>query len=228
MKNAQRGGIFFRLLVLLLFAMLVAAVYLARQPLMRLAGGWWVVEDRPERADAILVLGDDNFDGDRAAEAAELFREGLAPLVIASGRMLRPYAGIAELIARDLETRGVPTAAIMRFPQQADSTREESLALRDLAAKRGWKRVLVVTSNYHTRRARYIYRKVFPQQVSVLVVPARDSNYDPDRWWETRQGRKIFFLESVGYLTAVWELWNGGAVAPATGSSAPVSSPAGG
>jgi uncharacterized SAM-binding protein YcdF (DUF218 family) len=228
MKNAQRGGIFFRLLALLMLAMLIGAVYLVRHPLLKLAGGWWEVEDRPERADAILVLGDDNFGGERAAKAAELFREGMAPVVVASGRLLRSYAGIAELIERDLQTRGVPASAIVRFPQRAANTREEAQALRDLVASRGWRRVLLVTSNYHTRRARYIFRKVFPAQVGVLVISARDSEYDADRWWETRQGRKLFFLEAAGYVAAVFELWDGddsaaGAVAnPTTLSPAPV------
>ena len=208
MKNAQHGGIFFRLLALLLLAMLIAAVYLVRHPLLRLAGGWWEAGERPERADAILVLGDDNFGGERAAKAAELFRDGMAPLVVASGRLLRSYAGIAELIDRDLQAHGVPASAIVRFPQRAANTREEAQALRDLVANRGWRRVLVVTSNYHTRRARYIFRKVFPPQVRVLTISAPDSDYDPDHWWETRQGRKLFFLETAGYLAAVWELWD--------------------
>jgi uncharacterized SAM-binding protein YcdF (DUF218 family) len=221
MRSAQHGGIFFRLLALLMLAMLVAAVYVVRHPLLRLAGGFWEVEDRPERADAILVLGDDNFAGDRAAKAAELFRDGMAPLVVASGRLLRSYAGIAELIARDLETMGVPATAIVQFPQRAGNTREEAQALRDLVASRGWRQVLVVTSNYHTRRARYIFRKVFPPQVTVLIISAHDSDYDADHWWETRQGRKLFFLETTGYLTAVWELWDGDDAAPAAATSAP-------
>ena len=161
--------------------------------------------------------------------AAELFRDGMAPLVVASGRLLRSYAGIAELVARDLETRGVPTAAIVRFPQRAGNTREEAQVLRDLVTSRGWKRVLVVTSNYHTRRARYIFRKVLPPQVALLMISARDADYDPDHWWETRQGRKLFFLEAAGYLAAVWELRNGDdtAAAAAGSSPAPVPSPVG-
>ena len=225
MKNAQRGGIFFGLLALLMLAMLGAVIYLARQPLLHLAGGWWEVEDRAERADAILVLGDDNYAGDRAAKAAELFRDGMAPQVVASGRLLRSYAGIAELVGRDLQTRGVPTAAIVRFPQRADGTREEAQSLRDFVVSRGWRRVLVVTSNYHTRRARYIFRKVFPPQVAVMMIPARDSDYDPDRWWESRQGRKLFFLETVGYLTAVWELWDGDGSVASPANSPPAPSP---
>lgn len=108
MKRTQRGGIIFRLMFLLMLALFLTGIYLVRHPLLRLAGGWWVVDEQPARADAILVLGDDNFAGELAAKAAELYRANWAPLVVASGRLLRPYAGIAELMERDLETRGVP------------------------------------------------------------------------------------------------------------------------
>jgi len=225
MKSAQRGGIIFRLMFLLMLAVPLFGIYLVRHPLLRFAGDWWVVDERPERADAIVVLGDDNFGGDRAARAAELYRANWAPMVVASGRLLRPYAGIAELIGRDLETRGVPQNAILRFPQRAENTREEAQALRDLVTSRGWHRILLVTSNYHTRRARYIFSKVFPPQVTVITVSAHDSDYDPDDWWESRQGQKLFLLESAGYVAAVWESWRGASSAGASPAS-PVPSPA--
>jgi uncharacterized SAM-binding protein YcdF (DUF218 family) len=223
MSGDQRGGIFFRLMVLMVLAILLAAVYVVRYPLLRLAGGWWEVEDRLEQADAILVLGDDNFAGERASRSAELFGAGWAPLVVASGRLLRSYAGVAELMGRDLETRGVPATAILRFPHRAGNTREEAQALRELVTGRGWRRVLLVTSNYHTRRARYIFRKVFPPQVTVLIVSVRDADFDPDSWWESRQGRKLFLLETAGYFTAVWELWRGDSGADAGSAPAPAS-----
>jgi uncharacterized SAM-binding protein YcdF (DUF218 family) len=206
MTGAQRGGIFFRLLSLIFLAALLFMIYLVRHPLLRMAGGWWVVADPLQHADALIVLGDDNFSGDRAARAAELFQAGWAPQVVASGRMLRPYSGVAELIQRDLEGRGVPAAAIVPFAHHAENTLGEAQALRDLVAQQHWHRILVVTSNYHTRRARYIFRKSFPSDVEVQVESARDSGYDPDSWWESRSGLKLFFTESVGYCYAIWEL----------------------
>src|SRR5205814_9754018 len=83
-------------------------LYFVRHPIFRFAAESWVVEDPLERADVLIVLSDDNFYADRATRAAELFREGKAPLVVASGRRLRPGAGIAELIEHDLVERGVP------------------------------------------------------------------------------------------------------------------------
>lgn len=221
MSGTQRGGIFFRLMALLVMGALMAGVYLARHPLLRLAGGFWEVEDRLERADAILVVGDDNFAGERASRSAELFRAGWAPLVVASGRLLRSYAGVAELMSRDLETRGVPQSAILKFPHRAQNTLEEARALRELVTGRGWRRVLLVTSNYHSRRARYIFRKVLPAQVTVVMVPVRDADFDPDFWWESRQGRKLFLAETTGYVSTLWELWRADSGVHADSATAP-------
>ena len=205
MRRRECGGIFFRLLFLLALLAFLALLYIVRNPLLRLTGEAWVVNDPAGHADAMIVLGDDNYYGDRAAHAADLYRAGLAPIVVASGRSLRPYAGIAEMIERDLESRGVPAAAIVRFPHQAQNTREEAAALSGLITNRGWKRVLVVTSNYHVRRASFIFERMLPG-ISVQVSGAHDSEFDPSRWWETRLGQKLFFNELVGYIVARWEL----------------------
>ena len=227
MTTNERGGIIFRLLVLLLLCGLAGIVYLARFPLLRSAAGFWIVQDRIAPADAMIVLGDDDFSSDRAAEAASLFRAGWAPQVVASGRMLRPYASLADLMARDLESRGVPASAIIRFSHQADDTREEAEGLRVLVAQKGWRRILLVTSNYHTRRARYIFRKVLPSSVSLEVAGASNSEFEPSSWWESRQGRKTFFVEAVGYVVAMWELDHPQPRLPstATATDSPVSDP---
>jgi uncharacterized SAM-binding protein YcdF (DUF218 family) len=206
MRRFEHGGIVWKLIVLLCFVALCGFVYLIRHPLLRAAGGYWVVEDRLERSDALIVLSDDNFYADRVTRAAELFRLGMAPVVVASGRRLRPYAGIAELMEHDLMERGVPKNAVLRVPHMSDNTREEAEALWPVVEGHHWRRVIVVTSNSHTRRARYIFKRVFPVTVGVQVAPARDFEYDPNHWWESRGGGKRFFHESVGMMVAWWEL----------------------
>jgi len=173
---------------------------------MRLAGNFWVVDDGPAASDAIVILGDDNYAGDRATRAAEVLKAGWAPRIIASGRYLRPYASIAQLEQHDLLDRGVPASAIIPFAHRATNTREEGQALAKFLSDRGWKRIIVITSNYHTRRARYILERVLPAGTTLRVLPANDVNYDPNSWWSTRRGTKIFFHESVGMLVAMWEL----------------------
>jgi uncharacterized SAM-binding protein YcdF (DUF218 family) len=206
MTRSERGGIIAKLLALICLLCLVFGIYLLRHPILRVAGNFWVVDDPPVHSDAIVVLGDDDYSGDRAARAAELYRQGWAPTVVASGRMLRPYAGIAELEAHDLEADGVPQSAILQFPQRAEDTREEAVALRGLVAQHAWHSVLVVTSNYHTRRAQFIFGRVLPQDVQSRISSSPDPNYDPAGWWYSMQGIKIFSSECIAYLVARWEL----------------------
>src|SRR5271166_5189211 len=155
-RNSERGGALVNLIILASLVALCLVVYWARHPILRFAAEAWVLDAPAAHADALLLLGDDNFYADRATEAAQLFRQGVAPVVVASGRRLRPSAGVSELMEHDLIERGVPKDRIERFAHDADSTRGEAEALGRLAKEKGWKRVVVVTSNYHTRRARYI------------------------------------------------------------------------
>jgi uncharacterized SAM-binding protein YcdF (DUF218 family) len=204
--NSQHGGILSSLISLLFLLVFCFVLYAARRPLLRMAGESWVVEDPLQQSDAILLLSDDNFFADRATRASELYRQKLAPVIVASGRRLRPSAGIAELMEHDLIERGVPKDRIIRFPQDADNTREEALALRTLVTEKNWRSVIVVTSNYHTRRARYIFQRVFPESITVRVASARDGGFDPEHWWENRKSLKAFLQELAAMVVATWEL----------------------
>jgi uncharacterized SAM-binding protein YcdF (DUF218 family) len=203
--HVERGGIISKLLGLIVLVLLAGALYLARYPLLRAAGRVWIVEQAPEQADAIVVLGD-NFRGERAERAAELFRAGWAPRIVASGRMMRPYSSIAELMQHDLRQDNVPQQVIAVFSHQALNTRDEIAALGELFRQQGWRKILLVTSNYHTRRTAYICRRVLPVGIEFRVISAHDSAYDPDSWWKTRLSMKFFFHETAGMVAAWWEL----------------------
>src|SRR5882762_3532139 len=134
----ELGGIFLNLIILLCIVIFCAVLYLVRRPVLRFAAESWIVEDPLVKADALIVLGDDNFYADRATRGAQLFREGKAPVIVASGRRLRPSAGIGELMEHDLIERGGPREKIVRFAHDADSTLEEARGLARLAKERKW------------------------------------------------------------------------------------------
>ena len=206
---SQRGGIVSSLIALVAVIFLLAVLYLARHPIFRLVGEGWVVEDTLDHSDAILVLSDDNFYADRATRASQVYRQGLAPIVVASGRRLRPYAGVAELIEHDLIERGVPKDKILRVAHDSDNTREEAITLAQVAKQKKWRSIIVVTSNFHTRRARYIFSHVFPKDTKVRITGARDGDFDPARWWEKRLSVKDLSREIAGMIVAIWEQHTG-------------------
>jgi uncharacterized SAM-binding protein YcdF (DUF218 family) len=204
-RNSERGGALVSLIILIVVVVLCAVLYWARHPILRFAGEWWVVDQPAAHADALLLLGDDNFYADRATHAAELIRHGVAPVVVASGRRLRPGAGVVELEEHDLIERGVPKDKIIRFPHDAESTLEEAVALSRLCTERHFHSVIVVTSNYHARRARHIFDKVFPPTTTVSVAGAHDGDFDPEHWWEKRKSQELFVHEIVGMMVAFGE-----------------------
>jgi uncharacterized SAM-binding protein YcdF (DUF218 family) len=205
-RRAERGGIIFKFLLLCAFVAFLFLLFLVRHPLMRVAGRAIIMDDSPRASDAIVMLGDDNYKGSRAARAAELIKAGWAPRVIASGRYLRPYMSIAQLEQHDLIADGVPPSAVVPLPQRARNTLEECTVIGHFLAQHGWKHVLLVTSNYHTRRADYICSRVLPPGTELHVIAANDSDFNPDDWWDTRQGVKTFFHEIVGLVVSTWEL----------------------
>jgi uncharacterized SAM-binding protein YcdF (DUF218 family) len=204
--DPQRGGIIFKLLFLIFVVVVVAILYVVRVPLLRFAGEFWIVDDAPESSDVIIVLSGDNYDAVRAARAAALFRAGMAPHVVATGRSLRSYATTTDLMKRDLVDHGVPAPAIIPLTHRADNTRDEAVAVSEFVHSHGWKKILLVTSNYHTRRSQYIYERTLPSGTQLRVISAPDVEYDPQSWWRTREGLKIFFHEVGGYLAALWEM----------------------
>jgi uncharacterized SAM-binding protein YcdF (DUF218 family) len=204
-RHSQRGGAIATLIALLFLAALCFLIYLVRHPIMRYSAESWIVDAPAPHADAILLLGDDNFYADRATRAAELIRQGAAPIVVASGRRLRPGASITDLLQHDLIERGVPKEKIVVFAQDADSTAEEAAALARFSSEHHFRSAILVTSNYHTRRARYIFEKVFPSSSAISVAAARDGDFDPDHWWEKRKSEELFAHEIAGMLVAFWD-----------------------
>jgi uncharacterized SAM-binding protein YcdF (DUF218 family) len=203
---SEHGGILARLIALLFLIAVLLALFFARFPLMEAAGRWLVVSDPLQPSDAIIQLSGDNYYADRAARAAQLYKAGWAPIIVASGGEIRPYISECDLEKHDLELDGVPATAILPFKQNALYTLREARDLLQLCRERHWTKVIVVTSNFHTRRSRYIFRHVFPSSIAVRVTPAADSDFDPDGWWKTRLGEKIFAREYAALCVAFWEL----------------------
>jgi uncharacterized SAM-binding protein YcdF (DUF218 family) len=205
-RDSQRGGIISKFIFLVFVVFVVGVLYLFRVPLLRMAGRMWIVEETPQPSDAIVPLGGDNAEADRAQRAAELYKQGWAPTVVASGRILRNYTSDADLTERDLRERGVPTEHIMRLTHYANDTLQELIVIERTAAANHWKKLLIVTSNYHTRRTRMLARALFPAEFEVRVISAPDVDYDPDHWWQHRKSQKIFLHELVGYIVGEWEV----------------------
>jgi uncharacterized SAM-binding protein YcdF (DUF218 family) len=219
-RRAERGGVFFTLLLLLLLVALAGTLYLFRAPLLRAFADCWIVDDELEKADAIVVLGGDSVQGDRVRHAAGLFQRGWAPKLVVSGGPLRADFSEADLMEKEALRQGIPAAALIVFRHPATNTLDEALALRPLLAQHNLRKVIVVTSNFHTRRARRVLRTVCEKDALELRVSASpDVRFPPERWWQERDARAWLFLELVKTLYTWYELSRLPAPAPTTSAS---------
>jgi uncharacterized SAM-binding protein YcdF (DUF218 family) len=156
--------------------------------------------EAPQSADLILVLGGD-FWGPRVLKGGDLAALGYAPRLLISGG---PYQGKpeGELAIRFLAEHGYSTRGFESFSHHARSTIEEAVALRPELARRGVKRVLLVTSWYHARRSAIVF-DLFCPGIQFIAVPAPDSQYHPNTWWMEANSRRLFLTEYAKILGTV-------------------------
>jgi uncharacterized SAM-binding protein YcdF (DUF218 family) len=177
-------------------AAVIVVLSIAGVAFLPFAGRYLVYEDPLEKSDAIVILAGARVE--RWLEGVELYRTGWAPqLVISPGRMEDAEVRIRSMgirfpsdaeLARDaLVQMQVPESAIETLPGSLDNTAQEAAAVRDMAIARHWQRVIVVTSKYHTRRARFAFVREFAgSNVQILMRASRYDTAMPDRWWTTR------------------------------------------
>jgi len=180
-------------LILILLLLLALA-------LMGTSGRFLVLDD-PRNSDVIVVLAGET--DRRPVRALELLQQGYASRLIldvpAEGRIYQ--WGQPELARKYVE--GLPQAGSISICLiQGSSTRDEALeagrCLERAGAARG--KVLLVTSEYHTRRALSVFQKVAPSH-EFSVAAVYDSRQFGIQWWKHREWAKVAFYE---WARLVW------------------------
>ena len=172
-------------------------------PLLTWAGAkLLIVKSELTSADAIVVLSGSSTYLERADWAAKLYREGRASVIILTNDSLisgwdkveerNPF--FYELAARELVKRGVPESRIQVVSKIALGTYEESLGLRDYATAHNLRRLLVVTSAYHSRRALWSMRHACEGsgiEIGIDSPPPGWQTPSPSTWWWHRWGWRV-------------------------------------
>ena len=159
-------------------------------------------------ADAIVVLSGSSTYVERTHKAAELYREGRAPLVLLTDDHMRggwstvqqrnPY--FVERATEELIEQGVPAEKIRIVSGMATGTHEEALLLKDYTTAQGIQSILVVTSAYHSRRALRSLRQNFDgtgMTIGLEPVPPGWQTPQPAFWWLQFQGWRSVGIEYV-------------------------------
>ena len=180
------GGLF------LLFVILALAF---RSPILTGVADYLVINDNLQPADIIFLLNSEV--NTRPFRAAELYKQGLAPLIVIARSedtaivKMRLVPNDTDISVTVMEMQGVPPAKIivLPYPGGVTSTFDEAAALKKYMGSNHVGKIILVTSIFHTRRARWIFEKALaglPVRLEMAAVPY--ATFDQTNWWKSENG----------------------------------------
>lgn len=173
-----------------------------------------VTSDRLQPADAIVVLGAGLLRGGaldeesmrRVIAGIELFKKGMAPIIVLSGTARPDSPGLSEAAVRAklAESLGIPPGAIFK-EETANTTREESIHIARTLRARNAAKVLLVTESLHMRRAEQVF-----EHAGLAVQSAVSADYPAllvspgDRLWlamrVAQESAALIYYHLAGYI----------------------------
>ncbi len=212
MSSIKRKVLYFGILLLFVAWLL----YLSSSMIMTRLGDFLVLDEEPVPSDAVVVLCSGVEYYPRLIEAAELFRKGFARKVVINGNrktdVLRSLEKKGferccpwyEESLRILSMFGVPKDQVICISAEDayDTVSEAEIVGREILQKE-FTKIIITTSKFHTRRARFIWNKRFGDTLSICSVSAKTDPYNPKGWW--KEGRQIrWVLAEYGAWIYYW------------------------
>lgn len=195
-RHGRKRSKGWRIFAIVLAAILTTVVVFHEQALIWL-GQSLVVSQPLEPADLIYVLAGD-FWGSRVLRGADLGVQGWAHRVLFSGGLytgggyVNRYTG--DLSVEFAVQHGYPRSLFYAVPMEGHSTLEEARLMKPVFHRLGAKRIILVTSNFHSRRAEQVFRLYLPEfEFEMESVP--DSNFNPQTWWKNQWQRRLLASE---------------------------------
>jgi uncharacterized SAM-binding protein YcdF (DUF218 family) len=175
------------------------------------AGTFLRINDPLQNADAIVVIG--GRVPFRAMKGAELYTQRIAPQVwLTMGNRSRAEIEMERLgvvptlehvySQAVLERLGVPREAITVIPGRNNNTATEMRTIGTFARQRKVSRVVLVTSNYHSRRVRTLWKKLVGASPEAIVQYTEAEPFDEERWWADAADGWTVSREWFGLLNA--------------------------
>jgi hypothetical protein len=178
-------------------------------------GDLLIARDTPARnhVDAAIVLqGSIVAEKVRIAGAVSLLQQGVADRVLLSvpkesywGQSVPPLAH--AFVEKNYGSDAVARVDFCETGAEVNSTYQEAQALIPCIEDHHWHAIAVVTSDYHSRRARLLWERTLKEHPGVHVWI--DGVADPEfqrAWWRHRQSAKVWLME---FLKLSWAALGG-------------------
>ena len=188
--------------LLIITAAGILLLFLFRATWLAYLGNELVVDDVNAKADVAIVLTTGVDYLPRLLQAAQLYRNNRVKNILINGnrktdaiRKLEqqgfvPACSWDENSLRILEMFGVPREKVWAVnAEDVFDTVSEAQTIKPFLKKYNINSILITTSKFHTRRARYVWQKVLGRKEGIFASAAADDPFDPNGWW--LHGRQV-------------------------------------
>ena len=201
------------LTLLILFLVGFSFLLIFHSQLLTLYGTWFVVRNAQPGADAIICLSGDRET--RTPECLRLWKDKFASRLFVTqekpknkefNQLELSHLEFAKAVAKRMKL-DAKWELLPSLSHGATSTFDEAEDALALAKAEGWKRIIIVTDEFHTRRSLLAFEKVFEgSEVEVQVAGAHNEVFGVDDWWRSDRGILAYFGETIKY--PIYLLWD--------------------
>lgn len=193
-----------------LLVVLCVSIYIFKTPLLRGMGSFLSVETTEAPTPCLVILGGNSFE--RGMAALPWIQSGRADHIVCTGGNI-PSALLAldtvlteaQLTQRFLVARGVDAGQITLLENNT-STFEEAEALKVWCTAQDVERITVLSSHFHLKRVRRVFKQVFEEtSVEVDYTAAAPLNYDTNFWWQSEEGLIMVNNEYMKHIYYWWK-----------------------
>lgn len=197
---------------------IIVLLYFTRASWLGYLGHSLVVDDPSATADVAIVLTTGVDYLPRLLQAAQLYRDKRVKKVMINGnrktdaiRQLEkqgfiPACKWSENSLRILEMHGVPRQQVWAVSaENVFDTVSEAQTIKPFLINNGVSSLIITTSKFHSRRARYVWRKVMGTEEGIYTSAATDDPFDPDSWWQHGRQVKQVMGEYGGMAYYIWK-----------------------
>jgi uncharacterized SAM-binding protein YcdF (DUF218 family) len=153
-----------------------------------------LVKDTPgARARWALVLAGEGTEADRTQAGLALIQTGRVDSLVVSGTPVVGSLFSSAILLSALPQETDVRRRVLEAQHTSRSTVEEAQALIPMLQALGADTVVLVTSNFHTRRAASVFQAIAPEGMHFL--PISSPSFYFAQGWSSREGAKAWLLE---------------------------------
>lgn len=179
-------------------------------PILKSTAKFLISQDNEQSCGVAFVLSGNSID--RGKKAVELFKKGQIKKIVCTGKNLHPLFEAmgfkfseGEVTQKALVKMGVPITSTELLPF-GTSTKEEAQIIFDYCHRNKLDTVMIISSEFHTRRIKYSLRNSTQKNgIHFWVVGAPDNKIRYWNWWKNEEGLIMINNEWIKLLYYYWK-----------------------